>query len=488
MSGTGAPETPPSPQPDEATEGSVVTFYSYKGGVGRSMALANVAWLLANKYGKRVIVVDWDLEAPGLHRFFGIADEELHSGVIDYVTAYSDALRNADRPISEADILLTNYLAKVQTFPSGGEIRLMSAGRLKNRTEYVEKVRSFNWQDFYDNWNGGQLIEAMRTQFRRAADFTLIDSRTGLTDIGGVCTVQLPDAVVMVFVYNGQNIDGIATVAGELSTRGNPTLAALQRWPVLHFLPSRRELSERHRLFEWEAEAERKLSRFCESPEILARFGNVANYLRKQAVPYVPFFAYGENIAVQDDLGFEIREALEPLIELLMAGDMVSTYVIAEAAAAKERAVRSSVARRLSLIVFVAALMAVALLAAELFDIPPFTLGKRIPSFFPAIFQPLYQSVISALAGIAGTALSLLARLSRQFDPKLWRVGIGWRLARSAAIAGVVGAIFSASDDKNGLQMMAIGFLVGYSDTLIFGLLDQTITTLESSMRAAPKR
>src|SRR5215467_9888199 len=48
---------------------SIVTFYSYKGGVGRSMALANVAVLLARR-GLRVLVVDWDLEAPGLERYF----------------------------------------------------------------------------------------------------------------------------------------------------------------------------------------------------------------------------------------------------------------------------------------------------------------------------------------------------------------------------------------------------------------------------------
>jgi MinD-like ATPase involved in chromosome partitioning or flagellar assembly len=47
----------------------IYTFYSYKGGVGRSMALANVAELLY-RVGLRVLVVDWDLEAPGLERFF----------------------------------------------------------------------------------------------------------------------------------------------------------------------------------------------------------------------------------------------------------------------------------------------------------------------------------------------------------------------------------------------------------------------------------
>ena len=47
----------------------IITFYSYKGGVGRSMALANVATLLS-KWGKRVLMIDWDLEAPGLENFF----------------------------------------------------------------------------------------------------------------------------------------------------------------------------------------------------------------------------------------------------------------------------------------------------------------------------------------------------------------------------------------------------------------------------------
>src|SRR5713101_9597969 len=54
--------------------GTVITFYSYKGGTGRTMALANVACLLAQRqiesHGKGVLMVDWDLEAPGLHRFF----------------------------------------------------------------------------------------------------------------------------------------------------------------------------------------------------------------------------------------------------------------------------------------------------------------------------------------------------------------------------------------------------------------------------------
>src|SRR5204863_7393525 len=71
--------------------GRIITFYSYKGGTGRTMALANVAWILASA-GKKVLAADWDLEAPGLDRFFApflpVSPVANLSGVIDLVRAY----------------------------------------------------------------------------------------------------------------------------------------------------------------------------------------------------------------------------------------------------------------------------------------------------------------------------------------------------------------------------------------------------------------
>ena len=48
------------------------TFYSYKGGVGRTLALANVAWILANHGFEpaRVLVIDFDLGAPAADTAF----------------------------------------------------------------------------------------------------------------------------------------------------------------------------------------------------------------------------------------------------------------------------------------------------------------------------------------------------------------------------------------------------------------------------------
>jgi len=45
-----------------------VTFYSFKGGVGRTLALANIGLELA-RTGRRVLLVDFDLESPGIDTF-----------------------------------------------------------------------------------------------------------------------------------------------------------------------------------------------------------------------------------------------------------------------------------------------------------------------------------------------------------------------------------------------------------------------------------
>ena len=83
-------------------EGKIVTFYSYKGGTGRTMALANVAWILASS-GLKVLVVDWDLESPGLHRYFqpflDPAKITATPGVIEMIREYAFAVTSdEERP------------------------------------------------------------------------------------------------------------------------------------------------------------------------------------------------------------------------------------------------------------------------------------------------------------------------------------------------------------------------------------------------------
>ena len=203
--------------------GRIITFYSYKGGTGRSMALANIAWILACA-GRRVLIIDWDLEAPGLHRYFRpfLIDEELTAtdGLMDFVDRYATA---AIRPVTsdqptEPDWYLPftdfdDYIVSVnfKHFRTGGKIDLLPAGRQGDH--YAVKVSTFNWQNFYDRLGGGGFMEAVKRRARDKYDYVLIDSRTGVSDTAGICSVQMPDTLVVCFTYNNQSIKGASAVA-----------------------------------------------------------------------------------------------------------------------------------------------------------------------------------------------------------------------------------------------------------------------------------
>src|SRR5450830_2069389 len=102
--------------PPLTAPGEVVTFYSYKGGTGRTMALSNIAVLLARQQNATapVLMIDWDLEAPGLHHYFE-QQQENKPGVLELFEACREQLllrRNSALALDE-DALAHEVLAAV---------------------------------------------------------------------------------------------------------------------------------------------------------------------------------------------------------------------------------------------------------------------------------------------------------------------------------------------------------------------------------------
>jgi len=121
----------------------IVTFYSYKGGVGRTFALANVAVLLA-KRGKRVLIMDWDLEAPGLHRYFKrfLAQSKQDAEGLIHLLKKSTKDSNVSWLTYVTSIEISGCLP-IHLIPSGD-------GAL----DYVESMRKFSWNDFFQRHGG----------------------------------------------------------------------------------------------------------------------------------------------------------------------------------------------------------------------------------------------------------------------------------------------------------------------------------------------
>ncbi len=76
----------------------VTTFYSFRGGVGRTMSLVNIAAHLAQT-GRRVLIVDFDLEAPGIRTYQSMGNPAGETnGLVDYIKKYLDTSVVPDLP------------------------------------------------------------------------------------------------------------------------------------------------------------------------------------------------------------------------------------------------------------------------------------------------------------------------------------------------------------------------------------------------------
>ncbi len=271
--------------------GEIITFYSYKGGVGRSMALANIAVLLARQQYK-VLVVDWDLEAPGLEYFFKdfipLKKVMESQGIIDILHNVK-ADGTIDQSLHWAELCLPVYVSE-----NSAPIHFLGSG--KRDEEYFNKVRNLDINTFYNEQKGGFFIESLRSEWKQAYDFILIDSRTGITDIGGICTIQLPDILVLLFTATEQSLKGVIDV-------GKKANVARQKLPVDRYtllclpVPCRFDSADEFIISqEWLDRFEQELFCFYDYwlPDSIKR----REFIEKTKIPYTAYFSFGEKLPV----------------------------------------------------------------------------------------------------------------------------------------------------------------------------------------------
>jgi MinD-like ATPase involved in chromosome partitioning or flagellar assembly len=293
----------------ESRYGRVVTFYSYKGGVGRTLALADVAVHLA-RMGRRVLMVDWDLEAPGLDTCFAPwLDEAQANGVLELVLDFervSPALAAAQHEV-------------VRLPPFADRLGLLRAGR--NDAGHPSRVQELSWDERYQAGFGGWL-EDVRAAWQRSWDFILVDSRTGISDTGGICSMQLPEILVTLFSPNLQSIAGASRMA-EAAVAGQQRLpidrAGLQVVPVL----SRVDHTEHELRRKWEAHAVQTfrgwVDAWSDAPD------RTSDLMQALTVPHVPYWSYGDQVPAalsssRDRFGVEYaHETLALLLDLGLA-------------------------------------------------------------------------------------------------------------------------------------------------------------------------
>jgi len=185
-----------------------VTFFGLKGGVGRSTAAAVWAWRLAEA-GRRVLVLDLDLESPGLSSTLLSSENHPDYGIVDWLV--EDVVGQSD------ERLLQQMIARSPLSQnSEGEIRIIPAGgRLSENYSYLPKLaRAYSGMEGQEF--GDRLVRFVeQAEAHAKPDVTFIDSRAGLHDIAAVAVTRLRAQCLLFAANTQQTWDGYGLLFAE---------------------------------------------------------------------------------------------------------------------------------------------------------------------------------------------------------------------------------------------------------------------------------
>lgn len=196
-----------------------IAFYSYKGGVGRTLALSNVAMRLAD-FGKKVVMLDLDLEAPGLHCKFSHyqPDKKMESGIVDYIYEYA-----VNRTLASSIKPYTCHLKN----EAAVELDLIPAGNPRS-SAYWRKLSAINWHEllYGEDATGVSFFLDMKDKIEKEfqPDYLLIDTRTGITDISSLTVSLLADRLVILSANNQENWEGCQRIVRSVLSQENDLL------------------------------------------------------------------------------------------------------------------------------------------------------------------------------------------------------------------------------------------------------------------------
>lgn len=190
-----------------------VVFYGLKGGVGRSSALAMTAYRMAQQ-GKRVLLLDFDLESPGLSGLLLPAERVAAAGLVDWfiedaVGQGSSVLNDlvSDSPLAEH----TSGSIRVAAAMGQGEPAYLS----KLARVYADVPSSDGPQSFADRMV--RLVDLLEQQEK--PDVVLIDSRAGLHDVAAVAIAGLATVALLFATDTVQNWQGYAQLFSHWQQR-----------------------------------------------------------------------------------------------------------------------------------------------------------------------------------------------------------------------------------------------------------------------------
>lgn len=208
----------------EGLKTPVTSFYSFKGGVGRTTATILTALLLARK-GKKVLLIDFDLEAPGLASVFANQSDNSEAllsvkGFVDFLIEYDANKRDIGKLNIDDYYFVKNDTVLIGN--NGGELIIVPAIATDSTgaVSYIDKLSKANLKfGFGKDYIPDLFLKKLEDKIH--PDHILIDTRTGINDVGGLVFNRYAQNLFLIFYGNQQNLFGLESITPELVKLNN---------------------------------------------------------------------------------------------------------------------------------------------------------------------------------------------------------------------------------------------------------------------------
>lgn len=175
----------------------IISTHSFRGGTGKSNTTANLAVLLA-RTGKRVGVIDTDIQSPGIHVVFQFDQSQIKHSLNDYLWKRCQIEETA-HDITEQCIGCTDGPARLFLIPSS-----------LNSGEIARILR--------EGYDVGLLNDGIQDLVERLElDYLLIDTHPGVNE-ETLLSIAISDMLVLILRPDSQDFQGTA-VTVELARR-----------------------------------------------------------------------------------------------------------------------------------------------------------------------------------------------------------------------------------------------------------------------------
>jgi MinD-like ATPase involved in chromosome partitioning or flagellar assembly len=181
-----------------------VSIHSFRGGTGKSNITANVAAQVALR-GRRVGVIDTDIQSPGIHVIFGMDEEKIDKALNDYLWGRC--------AIEETAYDVGAQIGEGQIASKGGQVYLIPSSL---RAGEIARV-------LREGYDVGLLNDGFRALIEKLdLDYLFIDTHPGLNE-ETLLSIAISDQLIIILRPDQQDFQGTAVtvdVARKLEVPG----------------------------------------------------------------------------------------------------------------------------------------------------------------------------------------------------------------------------------------------------------------------------